>query len=76
MRAEQTDDPHFKFEHPLDVTPMTIDWTRRRRSLDRDFRSEAQVELKGHAAELSEFFLTLNASIRPVFCSGNSSAGW
>jgi hypothetical protein len=35
-----------------------------------------QVELKGHAAKLSEFFLTLNASIRPVFCSRNSSAGW
>jgi hypothetical protein len=64
----ETDEPHVKFDQPLDIKVMTIDGTRCGEGrLIEISDSEAQIELTGHAAELNEFFLLLTGFGNPVF---------
>jgi hypothetical protein len=71
MRIDEseTDEPHVKFDQPLDIKVMTIDGTRCDDGrLFEISDSEAQIELTGHhLAELSEFFLMLTQFGNPVF---------
>ena len=68
MRADEKDEPHVKFDPPLDIRVMTIDGTWRGEGrLIEISDSEAQIELTGHATELSEFFLMLTGFGNPVF---------
>jgi hypothetical protein len=57
-----------KFERPIDIKVMTIDGTRCGDGLLIEISdSEAQIELTGHVAEMSEFFLMLTDFGNPVF---------
>jgi hypothetical protein len=70
MRTDESggDEPRVKFERPLDITVMTIDGTRSGEGrLNEISDSEAQIELRGHMAELGEFFLMLTGFGNPVF---------
>src|ERR1700726_86310 len=68
MDASEEDEPHVKFDQPLDIRVMTIDGTRCREGrLIEISDCEAQIELAGHAAELDEFFLLLTGFSNPVF---------
>ena len=70
MRTDESgkDEPRVRFERPLDVRVMTIDGTRCSEGrLIEISDSEAQIELTGQAAELSEFFLMLTGFGNPVF---------
>jgi hypothetical protein len=68
MRADEKDEPHVKFDPPLDIRVMTIDgtWCGEGRLIDIS-DSEAQIEFTGHAAELNEFFLMLTGFGNPVY---------
>jgi hypothetical protein len=66
--ASQGDEPRVKFERPLDIKVMAIDGTWSGEGLLFEISdSEAQIELTGHAAELTEFFLMLTGFGSPVF---------
>ena len=68
MRADEKDEPHVKFDPPLDIRVMTIDGTRCGEGrLIEISESEAQIELTGDVAEQSEFFLMLSRFGNPVF---------
>ena len=68
MRTDEKDVPHVKFDQPLDIRVMTIDGTRCGEGrLIEISDHEAQIELTGHTAELSEFFLMLTEFGNPVF---------
>ena len=66
--AEQNEKQLVRFERPLPVRIMAIDgtWCVDSRLIDIT-DSGAQVEMKGHAVELTEFFLMLTAFGNPVF---------
>jgi hypothetical protein len=68
MTTEENAERRVKFERPLDIRVMTIDGTRSGEGRlieisDRD----ARIEVTGHAAELSEFFLMFTGFGNPVF---------
>jgi hypothetical protein len=68
MRPDEKHEPNVKFEQALDIRVMTIDGTRCGEGrLIEISDSEAQIELTGHAAELSEFFLMLTGFGNPVY---------
>jgi hypothetical protein len=57
-----------KFEQPLQIRVMAIDGTSQRESRLIDVSdSGAEIELPGHALEISEFFLVLTGFGKPVF---------
>jgi hypothetical protein len=64
----QNDAPRVKFERPLEVRVMTIDGTWCSESFLIDVSdTEAEIEVTGHAAELTEFFLLITSFGSPVF---------
>jgi hypothetical protein len=66
--VSENEERHVKFERPLDIRVMTIDGTRSSEGrLIEISDSGAQIELSGHATELSEFFLILTGFGNPVF---------
>jgi hypothetical protein len=66
--AHRKDAPHVNFERPLEVRVMTIDGTWCGECLLIDISdTEAHIEVVGHSAELSEFFLLLTRFGNPVF---------
>ena len=66
--AEQNEKQLVRFERPLPVRMMAIDGTRCVDSRLIDITdSGAQVEMKGRAVELTEFFLMLTTFGNPVF---------
>jgi hypothetical protein len=70
MRTNEfpNDAPRVKFEQPLEVRVMTIDGTWCAQSFLIDVsETNAQIEVTGHAAELTEFFLLLTSFGNPVF---------
>jgi hypothetical protein len=68
MRTDEKHEPRVKFDQPLDIKVMTIDGTRRGEGrLIEISDSEAQIELMGQVAELSEFFLMLTGFGNPVY---------
>jgi hypothetical protein len=78
MRADEGDDAHVRFDQPLEVRVMTVDGTQCGVGrLIEISDHEAEIELKGEAAGLSEFFLMLTAFGKPVFrrCSRDSVRG-
>ena len=65
---EQNDAPRVKFERPLEVRVMAIDGTWHRESfLIHVSDSGAEIEVTGHAFELTEFLLMLTSFGTPVF---------
>ena len=68
MITEENDEPRVKFEQPLDIKVMSIDGTRCGEDrLIEISDCEARIEVTGHVAELSEFFLLLTGFGNPVF---------
>jgi hypothetical protein len=65
---EQNGAPRVKFDRPLEARVMAIDGTWSRESFLMDVSdTEAEIEVKGHSAELTEFFLVLTRFGSPVF---------
>jgi hypothetical protein len=60
--------PRVKFDRPLEARVMAIDGTWSCESSLIDVSdTEAEIEVKGHTAELTEFFLVLTRFGSPVF---------
>lgn len=67
----QNEAPRVKFERPLEVRVMAIDGTWYREGLLIDVSDTgAEIEVTGHATELTEFFLLLTSFGSPVFRRG------